>query len=133
MTFHAQNKYLIMSHNEKQMRLMGRELAGLKARDARRHIPIYEAQLMQALKRLATVKKHTNILQHMLGFLRDELDDHDRHALADIIEDYHRELVPLIVPVTMMRHFVIKHDIEYLREQYYLAPHPIELKLRNHA
>jgi len=133
MTFHARNKSLIRSHNEKLMREMGRELAGLKARQARAFIPQYEAKLMRALKTLATVHKHTNILRHMVGYLRDHLDDSDRKELAEIVKDYHRELVPLIVPVTMLRHYVAKHDIEYLRDQYYLTPHPIELKLRTHA
>ena len=133
MTFHARNKLLIQSHHETLMREMGRELAGLKARETRAHIPQYEARLMRALKTPATVRKHTNILQHMLGYLRDGVDEADRKELAGIIEDYHRELVPLIVPVTMLRHYVEKHGIEYLKDQYYLNPHPMELKLRNHA
>jgi uncharacterized protein YbgA (DUF1722 family)/uncharacterized protein YbbK (DUF523 family) len=133
MTFHARNKLLIQSHHETLTREMGRDLAGLKAQAARGHIPQYEAKLMRALKTLATVRKHTNILQHMLGHLRDQVDDADRKELAGIIEDYHRELVPLIVPVTMLRHYVVKHGIEYLKDQYYLNPHPSELKLRNHA
>ncbi len=69
----------------------------------------------------------------MLGFLRDHVDADDRKELASTIEDYHKELVPLIVPVTMLSHYVKKHGIEYLSDQYYLSPHPIELKLRNHA
>lgn len=133
MGFHARNKYLIQSHHETLGREMGRELAGLKAREARAHIPRYEAKLMRALRTPATVRKHTNILQHMLGYLRGVADDADRKELADIIEGYHRELLPLIVPVTMLRHYVEKHGIEYLRDQYYLNPHPMELKLRNHA
>ena len=133
MTFHARNKLLIQSHHEPLAREMGRELAGLNAREARAHVPRYEAKLMRALATLATVRKHTNILQHMFGYLRDVVDDDDRKELGEIIEDYHRELVPLIVPVTMLRHYVVKHGIEYLKDQYYLNPHPIELKLRNHA
>jgi uncharacterized protein YbgA (DUF1722 family)/uncharacterized protein YbbK (DUF523 family) len=133
MAFHARNKLLIQSHHETLMRELGRELAGLKAREARAYIPRYEAKLMRALKTLATVRKHTNILQHMLGFLRDVVDEADRKELAGTIEGYHRELVPLIVPVTMLRHYVEKHGIEYLKDQYYLSPHPMELKLRNHA
>jgi uncharacterized protein YbgA (DUF1722 family) len=133
MRFHAQNKLLIQSHNETLMREMGRELAGMKTREARAHIPRYESKLMRALQTLATVRKHTNILQHMFGYLRDGVDDADRRELAGIIEDYHRGLVPLIVPVTMLRHYVVKHGIEYLGDQYYLNPHPLELKLRNHA
>ncbi len=133
MTFHAENKFLIQSHHESLMREMGRELAGLKPAQARTHIPRYEVKLMRAMKTLATVRKHTNILQHMLGFLRDAVDAPDRNELAAIIEDYHRGLIPLIVPVTMLRHYVAKHGIDYLKNQYYLNPHPLELKLRNHA
>ncbi len=133
MHFHACNKLLIQSHHEPLTREMGRDLADLEARKVRAYIPIYEAKLMRAMKTPATVRKHTNILQHMLGYLRKVADDADRKELADIIKDYHAELIPLIVPLTMLRHYVIKHDIEYLRDQYYLAPHPLELKLRNHA
>ena len=133
MTFHARNKFLIQSHHETLMRQMGRGLAGLKSTEAPAYIPQYEATLMRALKTLATVRKHTNILQHMLGFLREGVDEADRQELAGIVTDYHEGLVPLIVPVTMLKHYVLKHGIEYLRDQYYLDPHPLELKLRNHA
>ena len=133
MAFHTRNKLLIQSHHEPLMREMGRELAGLKAREVRAFIPQYEAKLMRALKALATVRKHTNILQHMLGYLRKDVDEADRKELAGIIEEYRQGLIPLIVPVTMLRHYVVKHGIEYLKDQYYLNPHPLELKLRNHA
>ena len=133
MAFHARNKLLIQSHHESLMREMGRELAGLKAGEARSHIQKYEEKLMRALRTPATVRKHTNILQHMLGYLRNDVDEPDRKELAEIIGHYSRGLVPLIVPVTMLRHYVVKHGIEYLKDQYYLNPHPLELKLRNHA
>jgi len=133
MGFHARNKLLIQSHHETLMREMGRELAGLSAGEAAAYAPIYEAKLMQALKARATVRKHTNILQHMLGYLRGRADEADRQGVAEVIADYHRGVVPLIVPVTLLRHFVFKHRIPYLMEQYYLSPHPLELKLRNHA
>jgi len=133
MTFHARNKFLIQAHHEALMRELGRGLAALKPREARAHIPVYEATLMRALKTLATVRKHANILQHLAGFLRDAVDADDRRELAGIIDDYRRELIPLIVPITMLRHYVNKHGIAYLQDQYYLNPHPLELKLRNHA
>ncbi len=133
MTFQARNKLLIQSHHETLMRELGRELAGLKAREVRAYIPRYEAKLMRALKTLATVRKHTNILQHMLGYLRGCVDEADRKELAAVIEDYHLERIPLIVPVTLLKHYIVKHGIAYLQDQYYLSPHPLELKLRNHA
>jgi len=133
MAFHARNKLLIQAHHETLVRELGRELAGLKGREVAAHIPVYEAKLMRALKTPATARKHTNILQHMLGYLRGRADEADRRELAGVIDDYHREWVPLIVPVTLLRHHAAKHGIAYLTEQYYLNPHPLELKLRNHA
>jgi len=133
MGFHARNKLLIQSHHETLMREMGRELAALSAGEAAAYAAVYEAKLMQALKARATVRKHTNILQHMLGYLRGRADEADRQGVAEVIADYHRGVVPLIVPVTLLRHVVFKHRIPYLMEQYYLSPHPLELKLRNHA
>ncbi len=133
MDFHARNKLLIQAHHEVLTRELGRELAGLAPRDARVHIPRYEAKLMRALKAPATVRKHTNILQHMLGHLRGRADDADRRALAGLVEDYRRGFLPLIVPVTLLRHYADKLGIAYLQGQYYLDPHPLELKLRNHA
>ncbi len=133
MDFHARNKLLIMSHNETGMRRLGRLLAGLRARDARAAIPEYEALLMQAMRTPATVKKHTNILQHMYGFLRARLEEPDKRELMDVIEQFHQGLVPLIVPVTLLRHHARRCQADYLLAQYYLQPHPLELKLRNHA
>lgn len=133
MTFHSQNKLLIQAHNEPLMREMGRALATLKAPGVRAFIPQYEALLMRAMRTRATVAKHTNVLQHMLGHLRGVVDATDRQELAGVIEDYHAQQVPLVVPVTLLRHYIVKHDIATLKDQYYLAPHPAELKLRNHA
>ncbi len=133
MDFHARNKLLIMSHNETGMRRLGRLLAGLRARDAQAAIPAYETRLMQAMQTLATVKKHTNILQHMYGFLRARLEEPDKRELLEVIEQFHQGLVPLIVPVTLLRHHARRCQSDYLQAQYYLQPHPLELKLRNHA
>lgn len=133
MTFHARNKLLIQAHHDALMREMGRDLAGLKSAQVLAYIPVYEARLMRAMKYPATVAKHTNILQHMLGYLRGVADESDRRELAGIIGQYRSGLIPLIVPVTMLSHYVNKHDILYLKDQYYLNPHPMELKLRNHA
>jgi len=133
MNFHACNKLLVQAHHEALMREMGRMLASAQPRSARDCIPRYEALLMRAMKFPATVRKHTNILQHMLGYLRTCVEEADRKELLEIIGQYHAGLLPLIVPVTLLRHYAEKHAIAYLREQYYLCPHPLELKLRNHA
>jgi uncharacterized protein YbgA (DUF1722 family) len=88
---------------------------------------------MQALSLKATVKKNVNVLQHMAGYFKKELSKDEKQELQEIIEQYHQNYTPLIVPVTLVNHYVRKYEQEYLRKQYYLNPHPIELKLRNRA
>lgn len=133
MTFHAQNKLLIQAHSETLARELGRALARLKANEAAAYIPRYEAGMMRALKLTATVRKHTNILQHMLGHLRGRADKAVRKELAGIIESCRRGLVPPADPIAALRHCAARFGIEYLEGQYYLHPHPLETELRNHA
>ena len=93
----------------------------------------YENAFMDALKKIATPARHVNVLQHMAGYFSDRLDHDSRRELVAVIEDYRNELVPLIVPITLIRHYVRIFDVAYLRDQVYLEPHPKELMLRNHV
>jgi uncharacterized protein YbgA (DUF1722 family) len=88
---------------------------------------------VEGLRFLATVKKNTNVLQHMAGYFKKQLSFDEKQELQAVITNYHREWVPLIVPITLLRHYVRKYDEEYLKQQVYLNPHPLELMLRNHA
>jgi uncharacterized protein YbgA (DUF1722 family) len=82
---------------------------------------------------MATTGRHTNVLQHMAGYVTDRLDAASKRELADTIADYRRGLVPLVVPLTLLRHYVRRFDVAYLAEQTYLQPHPKELMLRNYV
>ena len=88
---------------------------------------------MEALRLKATVKKHTNVLQHMMGYFKKDLTPDEKQELLEILDEYRQGLIPLIVPVTLINHYVRKYGKEYLARQSYLNPHPIALKLRNHA
>ena len=88
---------------------------------------------MVALTIIATPRRHTNVVQHMAGYLKDVLDRASKTELLASIEDYRHALVPLIVPITLLRHHVRVHDVSYLAGQLYLEPHPKELMLRNHV
>lgn len=88
---------------------------------------------MQALTQLATVRQNTNVLQHILGFFKHDLDRPCREELLGHIEDYRRGIVSLVVPLTLISHYVRLLDIAYLRDQVYLNPHPKELAIRNHV
>lgn len=130
--FHAQNKLLIMSHSPALGKEMGRLVSS--AGDGRQNLfECYEELLLRALSLKASVPKHVNTLQHIMGYFKKLLTPAEKQELVEIIETFRQEQVPLVVPVTMLNHYVSKYDVEYLAGQYYLHPHPLELKLRNHA
>jgi uncharacterized protein YbgA (DUF1722 family)/uncharacterized protein YbbK (DUF523 family) len=130
--WHEQNKFLLMSHNQQRAREMGRLVSGAGKNDAG-IFNAYEELLLQTLRLPATPAKHTNVLQHMLGFLKKELTADEKNETAEIVKSFKNGEIPLIVPVTLLKHYVRKYRIEYLAGQSYLNPHPLELKLRNHA
>jgi uncharacterized protein YbgA (DUF1722 family)/uncharacterized protein YbbK (DUF523 family) len=131
--FHTRHKLLLLSHSPLHYREVGR----LVARASELPLPDlyarYQTLLLLALGRKTTVKKNVNVLQHLLGFFKQQLSPDEKQELLEVIENYRQEYVPLIVPVTLINHYVRKYDQAYLKSQYYLNPHPLELKLRNHA
>jgi len=131
--FHTEHKLQIMSHSQKLYRDMGRLVARVKDMELESFYQQYETMFMQALSLKATVKKNVNVLQHMAGYFKKSLSRDEKQELQEVIEQYHRLYTPLIVPVTLINHYVRKYGQEYLQNQYYLNPHPIELKLRNRA
>jgi uncharacterized protein YbgA (DUF1722 family)/uncharacterized protein YbbK (DUF523 family) len=130
--FHTRHKLLLLSHSPSIYRQLGKLVAESKSKGLKPAISSYHALLMNALHRKATVKKHTNVLQHIMGYFKKNLTPDEKTELLEIIEQYHEEQVPLIVPITLLNHYVRKYDQPYLKHQVYLNPHPIELKLRNH-
>lgn len=131
--FHTAHKLLLMAHSPKAYESLGRLVAGAKAVPRAELRERYETEFMRALGAIATAKRQVNVLLHILGYFRMHLDDDSRRELLSVIEDYRRGLVPLIVPITLIRHYVRRFDVTYLRGQIYLEPHPKELMLRNHV
>jgi uncharacterized protein YbgA (DUF1722 family)/uncharacterized protein YbbK (DUF523 family) len=131
--FHTEHKLLVLSHSAKHYREMGRLVANAKKSPLRKIFEDYQKQLMEALKLKATPKKNANILMHMAGYFKKQLSSGEKAELLEIITLYRTGLVPLIVPITLFLHYVRKYNQPYLKEQYYLNPHPIELQLRNHV
>jgi uncharacterized protein YbgA (DUF1722 family)/uncharacterized protein YbbK (DUF523 family) len=131
--FHARHKLALLAHSPQDQRELGRLVAKAKSIPRAELRPRYEAAFMAALRKPATVKKNVNVLQHMLGYFREDLDAAARAELARHVEDYRRGWVPLVVPVTLIAHYVRLLEIPYLADQTYLSPHPKELALRNHG
>jgi uncharacterized protein YbgA (DUF1722 family)/uncharacterized protein YbbK (DUF523 family) len=131
--FHTAHKLLLLAHAPEVYRQLGRLVAGARGVSRRDLERRYVERFMQALARLATARRHTNVLQHMAGYFKDRLDAASKRELVDAIADYRRGLVPLVVPLTLVRHHVRVLDVSYLAGQLYLDPHPKELMLRNHV
>ena len=131
--FHTRHKLLILSHSQNHYRTMGKLVAQVKDIPVKEFYKRYESLLMKALTLQATPKKHTNVLQHMMGYFKKQLSAQEKKELLEILDRYREGYLPLIVPITLINHYVRKYDQPYLRQQYYLNPHPVELQLRNHV
>ena len=131
--FHTRHKFLILSHSRKKYDDMGELVANAKKIKTAELKTRYSKLFMAALTYKSTPKKNTDVLLHMTGFLKKILTREEKKNILSVIEDYRNELLPLVVPVTLIYHQVKKHNIEYLLDQVYLNPHPKELMLRNHV
>jgi uncharacterized protein YbgA (DUF1722 family) len=131
--FHTQTKVLLLSHSDKHYRMMGKLVAAGKSMPAKELYEKYETLLMEALKLKTTIKKNANVLQHMMGYFKGQLSSDEKQEMLEVIGEYRKDYIPLIVPVTLINHYVRKYREPYLSQQTYLNPHPIALKLRNHA
>jgi len=129
--FHTCQKLLIMSHSQKHYREMGKLVAAGKSMPAGELYACYEAFLLESLRLKPTIKKHCNVLQHILGYFKKQLSADEKQELLSVIDSYRQEQVPLIVPMTLANHYVRKYDQPYLKQQTYLNPHPLDLKLRS--
>jgi uncharacterized protein YbgA (DUF1722 family)/uncharacterized protein YbbK (DUF523 family) len=129
--FHTRHKLLLMAHSTVVYRQLGRLLARLDNETLGALADRYIACLMDALKVTASRKRHANVLQHVLGYLRKQVDVASRADLVDVIDAYRCGLVPLVVPVTLLQHYFRRNPHPYISRQVYMEPHPRELMLRN--
>lgn len=131
--FHAEHKLLILSHSERHFRSMGKIVVIGNELPIKELYEKYEARLMEALKLKTTPRKNIQVLQHLMGYFKRQLSADERQELVGVIHQYREGYVPLIVPITLINHYVREYKQPYLGKQTYLQPHPIALQLRNHV
>jgi len=131
--FHTQHKLLILSHSPKHYQIMGKLVAQAKNIPLKNLYQQYQTILMEALLLKTTPRKNANVLMHMMGYFKEQLSSDEKQELLEVIDHYRQEYIPLIVPMTLINHYVRKYDQPYLKQQVYLNPHPLELQLRNHV
>jgi uncharacterized protein YbgA (DUF1722 family) len=131
MEFHASHKFNLLAHNESIYRELGPLVAQATPKNLETIAEQYINMLMKGMKKPATRKRHTNVLMHVMGFLKNALSSDDKQELLDILEQYRLGRVPLIVPITLLRHHLRREPHPYIEKQYYMKPYPEELMLRN--
>jgi len=131
--FHTKHKLLILSHSPKHYQAMGKLVATAKELSIKELYQQYQTILMETLHLKTTPKKNANVLQHMMGYFKEQLSADEKQELLEVIDHSRQEYIPLIVPITLIQHYVRKYEQPYLKEQLYLNPHPLELQLRNHV
>jgi uncharacterized protein YbgA (DUF1722 family)/uncharacterized protein YbbK (DUF523 family) len=131
--FHTIHKYLLLAHSPQQNEVLGRLVGQAHQHHPKELAYRYGELFMNALAVKATVRKHVNVLQHILGYFKERLGAREKAELLVVIGDYHQGLTPLIVPLTLIKHYVQTYEVDYIRDQIYLNPHPKELMLRNHV
>lgn len=129
--FHASHKLVLMAHQQAEAKRLGQLIASLDGRRLRAQAEEYIAAVMALLARRASRGRHVNVLQHLAGYLKRALDAEDKAELGEVIAAYRRGEVPLVVPLTLLRHHFRRHPDPYVARQHYLEPHPRELMLRN--
>jgi uncharacterized protein YbgA (DUF1722 family)/uncharacterized protein YbbK (DUF523 family) len=131
--FHTAHKLVLLAHEPTAYTALGRLVASASSAPRAEVRASYERGFMAALAKVATPGRHANVLQHMAGYFKKDLDEDSRAELQQLIDDHRRGLVPLVVPITLVRHHVRRLGVSYLAGQVYLSPHPKELALRNHV
>jgi uncharacterized protein YbgA (DUF1722 family)/uncharacterized protein YbbK (DUF523 family) len=132
-SFHSRQKMAILAHSKVHYQNLGQLVARSGKTSMKRILNQYASIYMDALKQKATTKKHANVLFHLMGFFKKQIDTTDKSELVQCIEDYRKGMVPLIVPITLLQHHLRHHPVPWVSEQTYLNPYPAELMLRNHV
>ena len=122
--FHGREKLLLLAHEPDAYRDLGRLVARVKELSRAEFVDRYERRFMEGLGRVATRGRHANVLQHIAGYFKDSGTASDRQERASAIDEYRRGLVPLEVPLVLLRHYVRRSSDAYLRSQSYLDPFP---------
>jgi uncharacterized protein YbgA (DUF1722 family)/uncharacterized protein YbbK (DUF523 family) len=128
--FHTAEKLLLLSHDPAGYRRLGRLVAEAGRLDRTELAARYPELFMGTLAKPASVKRQTAVLERIAGFFKARLDVAEKQELLEIVCDFRRGLVPLVAPLTLVRHYVRRFGVDYVAGQTYLEPHPKQLMLR---
>lgn len=128
--FHQAHKYMLMSYSQDGLRKLGQLVANSEGKGVEELAHEYLMGFAELTKKPASRSKHVNVLFHLIGYFTQELDDFDKKEMVDNVENYRKGLIPLVLPITRIRHYVNKYAVDYLSGQAYLD-YPEELGVLN--
>ncbi|BBM66395.1 hypothetical protein VA249_30410 [Vibrio alfacsensis] len=128
--FHSRYKLTLMAHHPESYKSLGRLVADIASYDMDTFHSLYRLGLMKALQNRASRKNNTNVLMHLQGYFKRSLNPEEKAELATVISDYRTGLLPLLAPLTLIKHYLNAYPDEYLQKQKYIDPHPQEMRLR---
>ena len=126
-SFHTRHKVQLKAYNEKEMRILGRIVANHEKKSIDELLILYEEHVHKALKRPPSCRTYTNVLMNSLGYFSEDLTSEEKKFFLKRLEDYRDGKTPLIVPVDIMKSWIIRTNKEYLADQSFFNPYPEEL------
>ena len=129
--FHSRHKLLLMARGSHFYQELGRLVSGTTSKDLVKRREKYISRFMQVMKITTHRGRQVNVLQHIMGYLKQAISTEDKHELLSVFEAYRQRQLPLITPVTLLRHHLRVHPQNYISEQHYLEPFPEQLALRS--
>ncbi len=128
--FHSRYKLTLMAHDPSAYKSLGRLVANQSDYNPEEFYQAYRTGLMDALKNRASRKNVTNVLMHIQGYFKRALNKDEKAELAKVIDDYRVGLLPILAPLTLIKHYLNAYPDDYLADQIFLQPHPEEMRLR---
>lgn len=129
--FHSRHKFMLMARGSEYYQELGRMVAGTTAKDLAERRERYITRFMQVMKIISRPGRHVNVLQHIMGYLKQKLSADDKQELLAVFESYKEKQTPLITPLTLLRHHLRVNPQQYIAKQHYLDPFPEQLALRS--
>lgn len=131
LNFHSRYKLQLLAHHQAGYREIGPFVASLHAwDDLEAFFAVYRDKLMTILKKPASGKNHTNVLMHIQGYFRNQLTMRQRGELREVILNYRAGILPILAPMTLLKHYLVEYPDDYLLTQNYFDPYPQDLALR---
>jgi len=128
--FHARHKFTLLAHCQKTYRKLGPIVASINNKNLSSIADDYIGEIMQALEKMSTRPNNTNVLMHMQGYLKDYLPTEDKVELAQCILEYRKGILPILSPLTLLKHHFKHYPNDYIAKQSYLNPYPKQLAIQ---